>query len=164
MLTQEELKRQLSYDPGTGRFTWMIRKQKVAIGSQAGKTRPNGYREIRINLISYFEHRLAWLYMTGEWPAADIDHINRNPSDNRIENLREASRSENLRNVGPLASSSTRVRGVDFHKASSKFRARIRVSGKRIELGIFATLEEAKSAYQVAAKNLHGEFAVGLGE
>ncbi|MDU9398106.1 HNH endonuclease [Pseudomonas sp. zfem003] len=161
MLTQKELKKQLSYDPETGVFTWAIRKQKVKLGSTAGKVKPNGYVEIRVNLVSYFAHRLAWLYMTGEWPEHDIDHINRNPNDNRFCNLRMATRSQNLCNVGPRSNSTTGVRGVDFHKATGKFRARIRFDGRRVDLGLFPTLEEAEQAYLSAQKLNHGEFAPG---
>lgn len=163
MLTQEELKKQLSYDPETGVFTWAIRKPKVKFGSTAGKVRPKGYVEIRVNLVSYFAHRLAWLYMTGSWPEADIDHINRDPSDNRFSNLRPASRSQNLCNVGALSTSKTGIRGVDLHKATGKYRARIRSDGKRIELGLFASIEDAAEAYRAAQNLHHGEFAAGNG-
>ncbi|WP_177333758.1 HNH endonuclease signature motif containing protein [Pseudomonas sp. NBRC 111127] len=161
MLTHERLREQLSYDPETGEFRWAVRKQKVKLGSIAGKVKKAGYVEIRIDLVSYQAHRLAWLYMTGKWPQGDIDHINRNPGDNRFENLREASRSQNLCNVGALATSSTGVRGVDLHKASGKYRARIRVSGMRIELGLFATLDEARAAYAAARNTHHGRYAEG---
>lgn len=159
LLTHERLKNQLHYDPASGVFTWAAKKQKVKVGSVAGKVRPNGYVEIRVDLISYQAHRLAWLYMTGDWPEADIDHINRNPSDNRFTNLRPATRSQNLCNVVALSSSTTGVKGVDLHKASGKYRARIRAGGRRIELGLFATLDEARDAYATAAKQHHGEFA-----
>lgn len=161
LLTYERLREQLTYNPETGEFRWAVRKQKVKLGSVAGKVKKSGYIEIRLDLLSYQAHRLAWLYMTGKWPLGDIDHINRNPGDNRFENLREASRSQNLCNVGALATSATGVRGVDLHKASGKYRARIRANGKRIELGLFTTLGEAKEAYAVARNAHHGEFAEG---
>ncbi|MNJ58895.1 MULTISPECIES: HNH endonuclease [Pseudomonas] len=159
LLTRERLREQLTYDPETGEFRWAVRKQKVKLGSVAGKVKKSGYVEIRIDLVSYQAHRLAWLYVTGQWPQGDIDHINRSPGDNRFVNLREASRSQNLCNVGALSTSATGVRGVDLHKASGKYRARIRANGKRIELGLFATLEEAKAAYAIARDIHHGEYA-----
>lgn len=159
MLTQEELKRQLSYDPETGVFTWAIRKTRVSIGKIAGKQKKRGYREIRVNLISYQAHRLAWLYVHGEWPKNLIDHINRDPSDNRIENLREATFSQNLRNVGVRSNSSTGVKGVSVHSLSGKYRACIRIDGKKIHLGIFPTVAEAGEAYRKAAEEAHGIFA-----
>ncbi|MEH6483093.1 MULTISPECIES: HNH endonuclease [Pseudomonas] len=166
-ITQEELKRQLCYDPSTGLFTWAIRKPKVKFGAIAGKIKANGYVEIRVNLISYFSHRLAWLYVYGEMPTADIDHINRDPGDNRIDNLRLATRAQNLCNVGALTTSMTGERGVDFHKASGKYRARIRYGGKRVELGLFDSIAKAAAAYKEAAEKHHGEFAAApslLGE
>lgn len=160
MLTAEILRQQLLYDPETGIFTWRIRKQKVRPGLVAGKTKPNGYIEIRVNRISYQAHRLAWLYMSGSWPDGDIDHINRKPSDNRFCNLRQATRAQNLCNVGALSTSSTGVRGVDFHKASGKFRARIRFDGRRVELGLFESVEEARAAYARARERHHGAFGL----
>ncbi|WP_448120689.1 HNH endonuclease [Pseudomonas veronii] len=136
----------------------------MKIGSTAGKVRPNGYVEIRVDLVSYQAHRLAWLYMTGEWPVGDIDHINRNPSDNSFKNLRQATRSQNLCNVPALSTSSTGCRGVDFHKASGRYRARIRVDGKRLDLGLFNTIDNARAAYQEAAGKFHGGFSIALGE
>ncbi|MBF8728892.1 HNH endonuclease [Pseudomonas guariconensis] len=161
MLTYERLREQLTYDPDTGEFRWAVRKQKVKLGSVAGKVKKSGYIEIRLDLVSYQAHRLAWLYMTGKWPQGDIDHINRTPGDNRFENLRVASRSQNLCNVGALATSTTGVRGVDLHKASGKYRARIRANGKRIELGLFETLDEARNAYASARSLHHGQYAEG---
>ncbi|PPS61017.1 HNH endonuclease signature motif containing protein [Pseudomonas sp. BRM28] len=114
LLTRERLREQLTYDRETGEFRWAVRKQKVKLGSVAGKVKKSGYVEIRIDLVSYQAHRLAWLYVTGQWPQGDIDHINRSPGDNRFVNLREASRSQNLCNVGALSTSATGVRGVDL--------------------------------------------------
>lgn len=159
MLTHERLREQLSYDPETGEFRWAARKQKVKIGSIAGKVKKSGYVEIRIDLVSYQAHRLAWFYMRGSWPQGDIDHINRNPGDNRLVNLRDATRSQNLCNVGALSTSATGVRGVDLHKASGKYRARIRANGKRIELGLFTTIDEARMAYAAAQNTHHGQYA-----
>ncbi|MBD1600660.1 HNH endonuclease [Pseudomonas typographi] len=159
MLTQEELKRQLSYDPDTEVFKWAIRKLKVKFGAVAGKTKPKGYIEIRVNLVSYQAHRLAWLYVHGVWPDGLVDHINRNPSDNRIENLRVANHQQNFRNVPVGRRSSTGIKGVSPHAASGKYRAAIRVDKRRIWLGLFSTVEEAAQAYRAASEAHHGEFA-----
>ena len=159
MLTQEELKRQLHYDPDTGIFKWAIRKPKVKFGAIAGKIKPKGYIEIRVNLVSYQAHRLAWLYVYGAWPEGLIDHINRSPGDNRIANLRTASHQQNFRNVPVGRRSSTGIKGVSPHGKSGKYRAAIRVDGRRLWLGLFNTIEEAADAYKTASTIHHGEFA-----
>lgn len=159
MITQEELKQQLEYNPNTGIFTWAIRKPKVKFGAVAGRTKPKGYVEIRVNLVSYQAHRLAWLYVHGEWPDGLIDHINRDPADNRIANLRVATHQQNFRNVAASSRSSTGVKGVSPHSKSGKYRATIRVDGKRLWLGLFDTITEAGEAYREAAEVHHGDFA-----
>lgn len=99
MITQEELKESLHYDPDTGIFTWRKSKGPAKKGTVAGKIyKSHPYIKIGVCRHSIDAHRLAWLYVYGEWPTMDIDHINRDPTDNRICNLRHVSRSENNRN------------------------------------------------------------------
>lgn len=90
MITQEELKEYLHYDPLTGDFNWTIGKRGLKVNSKAGSMNDQGYVIIRINNIRYRAHRLAWLYVYGHFPINEIDHINGVRSDNRIENLRDA--------------------------------------------------------------------------
>lgn len=158
-ITQEELREQLHYDPETGVLTWAIRKHKVKLGAVAGRTTPKGYIEVRLNLVIYQAHRLAWLYMYGDWPDGFIDHINRDPGDNRIANLRVVSRQQNARNVPVSIRSSTGIKGVGHHKQSGKYRAKIWAGGKQLWLGHFDTVEAAAAAYKQAAIFHHGEFA-----
>lgn len=158
MLTQDRLKAMLNYDPETGNFTWLQNRCKVKAGSLAGY-KDRGYILIRVDQGRYLAHRLAWFYMYNEWPEEDIDHINGCPSDNRINNLRKASRSENLRNIGVRKNSKTGVAGVSYCKASGKYRVSIRATGKRITVGLFETVEEGAKAYREAAEKYHGEFA-----
>lgn len=158
MITQEELKRQLSYDPDTGHFTWLVKKARTRIGGIAGKTRPNGYRLITIDYAQHYVHRLAWLYTYGEWPTADVDHINRDPSDNRIANLRDTSRAQNLRNVAARKNSTTGIKGVTLQKCG-RYRACICVNYKKQHIGMYRTAEEAANAYAEAASRLYGSFA-----
>lgn len=100
MLTQEELKRMLHYESETGIFTWKINKRgPVKRGDVAGKTNGRGYRVIKIDGAYYYAHRLAWFYITGNWPK-ETDHINRVKTDNRMVNLREVTHSLNNRNRG----------------------------------------------------------------
>ena len=150
MLTQEELKKHLSYNPETGLFTWLnIRKMK---GKIAGS---NCHQYIRINIRGkkYLAHRLAWLYMTGNWPKNQIDHKDRNKSNNSFINLREATRSQQQAN-----SKTTGKWGRGISKNKNKWRACIYLNNKRIHLGNFYTIEEAKEIYNNKAKELFGEF------
>jgi hypothetical protein len=101
-LTQQRLHELLHYDPSTGAFTWRVApNRRIIAGSVAGVTETNGYRRIRIDGRQYGAHRLAWLYMHGEFPPNDIDHINRTRDDNRSTNLRAVTRKENMTNVAP---------------------------------------------------------------
>ena len=96
--------------------------------------------------------------MTGKWPENDIDHINVARGDNRFSNLREATRSENLRNRGAQKNNTSGFKGVSWQKSSRKWDARINIHGKVVHLGYFDDPEDAYQAYCQAAKELHGEF------
>lgn len=159
----------LSYDPETGIFVWRhdIRLKtgalRIAAGDRAGSAHPRGYRQIQIVLddkpIGMKEHRLAWLFVHGEWPADQIDHINGDRADNRIANLREATNSQNMMNRKLNANSQSGIKGVSFHRGSQRWRARLQYEGKRIHLGDFKNKEAAQIAYEAAAKRHFGEFA-----
>ena len=162
MITQERLKELLHYNPETGVFTrnWTMGR-KARVGSIAGSVRKDGYRQIQINKIKYLSHRLAWLYMTGSWPKEDIDHINRVKDDNRWENLREASPSQNQANRKININNSSGLKGVQYRKDNTKnpWQASIECNGKSIYLGYFRTPEEAYLSYCLAALVLFGKFA-----
>lgn len=104
-------------------------------------------------------HRLAWLYVYGEWPDAEIDHINGNTGDNRISNLRPATRAQNGANRGRQTNNASGVKGVCWHAQSGKWRAMIRISGKSRHLGLFNDIGAAAAAYARATVNRNGEFA-----
>lgn len=100
MLTAERLRAALDYDPATGLFRWIERpNQKIIVGSIAGHVGRKGYIYVTIDKRKYAAHRLAWLYVNGEWPKEQIDHINRVKDDNRISNLRDVSDAENKLNI-----------------------------------------------------------------
>lgn len=101
VVTQEQLKELLEYQPESGEFVWLAAKsRRVKVGAKAGSLRRvNGYTTIRIDGQRYRSHRLVWLYSYGVFPEKDIDHVNGNRNNNCLENLREVSRSENSRNV-----------------------------------------------------------------
>ena len=107
ILTQVELKELLHYAPDTGGFLWRKGRSNVVAGTRAGTPDKDGYVIIRIDKRHYRAHRLAWFYVIGVWPRAIIDHINRNPFDNRFCNLREATHSQNQHNRSMQANNTT---------------------------------------------------------
>jgi hypothetical protein len=157
-LTAERLRALFRYDADTGAFIFITRAaRRVQIGDRAGSVNNEGYRHIHIDGRSYKAHRLAWLYVNGEWPMGMVDHINGNTDDNRIANLREASRSQNLANSRLMRRGKLIHKGVSQRKG--KWIARIQRNGHPRFLGYFATEQEAIAAYKTAAAELFGSFA-----
>lgn len=147
MLTQTRLRELLTYDPDTGVFVWRATPttQRVA-GKPAGSPNAHGYMRTTIDKRPYFLHRLAFLYMTGAFPAGHCDHINRVKSDNRWANLRDVDRGTNCRNT-----LRQRPRHFDLpsgvHRANGRYTARGTLDRKKLHLGMFDTVEEAHAAY-----------------
>lgn len=160
-LTREILSQMLKYDPETGVFTWLVKRQPdIKPGRIAGCVpADSGYRLIRVLQRNYRAHRLAWLYMTGEFPNSQIDHANGDRADNRWKNLRLASQSQNNANAKLRKNNSTGLKGVEIHKQSGKWCARIAFNGTSKYLGIYDCPAAAHFAYLIAADKLHGEFA-----
>jgi hypothetical protein len=158
-ITQEALKEFLWYDKETGDFYWRkVCTPKMKSWDKAGTINSRGYVRIKIFQKIHQAHRLAWLYVYGNLPK-QLDHINCNKNDNRIENLRPATHSTNGMNRGVQANNKLGFKGVIFHKRDKKFIANIRVLGKQKCLGYFNTAEEAHSAYIKASGELHGQFS-----
>lgn len=158
-LTVERLRELLAYDANTGEFTWRVSCKGTNAGDRAGTDSDEGRRHITIGYASFKAHRLAWFYIYGTWPKRLIDHINGNPADNRIENLREATVRENMYNQRRAHKhNKTGVLGVQWRPTRNKFRARIVVAGKEIHLGHFDTVEKAQAAY-LEAKHTHHQFS-----
>lgn len=156
MLTQARLKEVLHYEKTTGIFTYIVSRKTTIIGTVAGSIW-DGYRRIYVEGKPFSAHRLAWLYVYGEWPKYEIDHINGIRDDNRIENLRDVSTSVNQQNVRYGKSDNVSgYLGVSRYKnlKAKPWRAQILVSGKMIHLGYFETAEDAGVAY-VKAKRIH---------
>ena len=151
-LTAARLRELLHFDPETGIFTHRKARQKVVVGSRAGGPKTDGYRKHRICGLTVNEHRLAWLYVYGEWPKGQIDHINGIRDDNRIANLRDVTAQVNRQNMR-LARGVTGFLGVSMHH--KQFRAEIGHNYKAIVLGTFSTAEEAHQAYLAAKRQLH---------
>ncbi len=142
-----EIMRAAGYDPETGLFP----KQCLC--------RTTGYAYVSIGGESMQAHRAAWMIMTGRWPSQMIDHINGVRADNRWGNLRECSNTQNMQNSGITNKSKSGIKGVHWCKERQKWGAWICVNKKRIGLGRFPTIEEAATAYRLAATRYFGEFA-----
>lgn len=162
MVTQERLKDLLRYDPGTGLFYWLQDRGGRKAGDQAG-CRKRTYLVISVDDVIYRAHHLAWLYVTGRWPNPFVDHRDLNKHNNAWSNLREATKSQNMANIGRIKSNKSGLKGVSRYRAGESYgkpwQACIGVSGKSRHLGHFATKEEAHAAYCEAASNIFGEFA-----
>lgn len=151
MLTQKELKRQLYYNPNTGDFIRMVARSNCSIAGETIKTKPrHGYLHITVNSTLYPAHRLVWLYMTGEWPEDQIDHINHDKTDNRINNLREVTQQENSRNQCICIRNKSGVTGVHWDKERKRWHAQIYVSYRSKTLGRFDDKFEAICARKAA--------------
>ena len=155
MLTQEKLKEILHYSPETGVFTRTDpTTSKRFYGKTAGTTRKDGYVQITVSGKLLLAQRLAWLYVYGEMPTKFVDHRDQNPSNNRISNLRLASKKQNTENTGIRADNASGFRGVSFHKTRSKWVAQICHNQVRINIGLFDTPEEASAAYEAMRDKL----------
>ncbi len=157
-LTQERLKELLRYDPKTGLFIWIVDRGGFAkAGTVAGSPNNEGYIQIRVDRVLYKAHRLAWLYMKGAHPPAEVDHRNRKRADNRWRNLRLASESEQAFNRTPRKNQATPVVGVR-QRESGRYIVRIQAEGKRVCIGTFDTLAEATRQRKLAEMLHHGAF------
>lgn len=163
MMDQNAVKECLDYNPETGLFRWRVRPQnhfptingwKIFNASRAGKTPGTidswGYLTIRIFGKNRLAHRLAWLYVHGKWPAHEIDHINHNPADNRISNLREATPQENQRNRSMQKNNKSGVTGVRWYKPTKSWLSAIRINRRTEHLGYFRSFFEAVCARKSA--------------
>lgn len=161
-LSFEQLTKLVKYDPETGDFSWIRRTPDMLsewgikignadgwntryLGSPVGTILANGYVHTRVLGRSYKLHRLAWIMSHGEWPD-EVDHINGVRSDNRLINLRNVSRLENMKNKRPYKANSSGVTGISWHKTTQKWIAKIRVNRKDYHIGIFDEIADAALA------------------
>lgn len=156
-LTQGRLREVVSYDPGTGVFIRLISQGLAKAGDVSGYLGPDGYRTIGVDGRNYEAGRVAWFYVNGEWPVGEIDHKNTERDDNRIDNLREATNSQQKANSRLYKNNLSGFKGVSRH--GSGWRARVRKDNCVHNLGIFPTQELAHAAYAEKAVELFGEFA-----
>jgi hypothetical protein len=160
-MTQDELKRLVRYNPETGAFIRLVSTGKGArVGDIAGSVDPkSGYVQLWVGRQHFRAHRLAWFYMTGEWPSL-VDHINGDRSDNRWANLRQATKSQNAANQRPKKDRAL-PKGVyryPYQYGGRPF-AQIRVENVVMTLGVYDSVEEAQAAYAAAALLHFGVFA-----
>lgn len=149
-LTQTRLKSILCYDPQTGIWTWLVSCRGTAAGSITGCPNSAGYNRITIDGHSYLTSRLAYLYMTGKWPAHQMDHINRNQRDERWSNLRPATQSQNNHNQGPNIKNTSGCKGVVWLKRERRWLSLLQIDGKIYRLGYFINLKDAVNARKAA--------------
>lgn len=158
--TQARLKDVLHYEPSTGVFTWLkVTSNRIRIGDQAGSIRENGYRDIRFDGKAVRAHRLAWLYMTGEWPDGHLDHKNLKRDDNWWENLRPATRTQNNCNMSIRSDNKTGVKGICWNTEKRKWMVTISAAGVTKNLGCFKDFDLAKEVITSARNEMHGDFA-----
>ena len=159
MITQMILQTKLKYFADTGMFIWTEHNHQSHRGKPAGNRRKaDGYIQIKIAGKLYLAHRLAWLYVFGVFPKHEIDHINRNKADNRIDNLREATRRENEYNKPRRKDNTSGYTGVTMCKSSGRWIANIKRNGQQIYLGRFDTPSAAHEVYLIHAKEIQGLF------
>jgi len=173
----EVLRQLLRYEPETGKLFW--RERPLSMFKSGGKTAEHncaawharncgrealatlttaGYRMGSVGHQKMYAHRAIMAMIDGRWPPAEVDHINGDPGDNRIENLRHANRAENCQNTGIRSNNTSGLRGVWFDNRRGKWTTMIGHNGRRVALGQFAAKEDAHAAYSEARAKFHGEF------
>ena len=167
-LTVEHVRALVEYDSATGVFTWKRRPDHVSAnkifnavwsGKRADRLAPDGYRFLRVSGAMRRAHRIAWMHFYGEQPPPEIDHKDRNPANNSIENLRAADDHQNMANRSLNKTNTSGFKGVSWHKKNRVWVASIFVRGKRHYLGSYSDAREAAAAYISAAREFFGEFA-----
>lgn len=166
-LTQQELKSALHYDAASGLFTWRLREDRTRAwnrkhaGQVAGYLNTNGYRYLNVNGRRYQAAHLVWLYIHGEMPPKpfEVDHHNRIRSDDRIDNLRLATKAQNTMNRGVQRNNTSSHKGVSWDASRKKWFAFITVNYRTIALGRFDRIEDAVAVRRHAEIRMHGRFA-----
>lgn len=157
---ETKLRALLAYEPETGFFRWLVNTPRTKAGKIAGSPHNMGYWEIRVRVegvkYRFLAHRLAWFWGHNEWPKY-LDHINGNPLDNRIANLRPATNAQNTANGKRRITNKSGYKGVVAR--GQRWAAHIMKNGQQIWLGAYDSPEQAYAAYTAAAKHHFGEFA-----
>lgn len=164
-LSLAEISEVLKYDPDTGSFEWKPRPREMFrslhefvrwnnryAGKPTGNKHYSGYVHLIFLGRRFAAHRVAWLFLYGQWPEGEIDHVNGIRSDNRGTNLRDVDRSGNQRNASRRTDNTSGVVGVVWSKRASKWASRINIYGQRKNLGFFDQLEDAVAARKAAER------------
>ena len=167
----EYLRECFDYDPLTGELRWRQRPREHFVNLRAykiwntryastiaGAIKSTGYYHVTLYRQYYLVHRIIWKWSTGEEPPPTIDHIDRNRTNNRWNNLRLATQSQQSQNACLFSNNNSGFRGVSWHRLRKKWRATIGIDGRHHHLGLFVTIEDAAAAYQAAAREAFGEF------
>lgn len=147
----------IKYDPETGIFEWLKQPRGRRTTGPAGTRRADGYLTIAVFGQRRLGHRLAWFIVHGHWPAGYVDHINGDPSDNRLCNLRECTHQQNRMNTKRPSSNTSGEKGVSRYKGG-RWTAQLHKHGKHIHLGVFDTFQEAVEARRAGAKAIFADF------
>ena len=153
--TPSRIKEVLHYDQETGLLTWRKPRPGIRPGTRAGYVRGDGYAYVCIDRAMCLVHRVAWAIVHGQWPQAEIDHINRDPSDNRLCNLRECTSSENKQNLGIKTNNASGYPGVSWHNQKGRWRATVVLKGRQRHVGYFDSPSDAYAAYVSAKAKTH---------
>ena len=156
-MTVEHLRAVLAYDADTGAFTWRVAPPRSSLqaGAVAGCTRADRYVQIVARGVRHFAHRLAWEFSNGAIPPGyEIDHIDHNPSNNRLANLHLVTKAENRRNRAADSRNKSGVNGVHWSKSANAWEAQIRFNRVTRHLGHFKALEDAAAARKTAERSL----------
>jgi hypothetical protein len=142
-----------------GRLIWRVTKgSRAKAGSVAGTTMVRGYREVHIDGVRYYIHRIVFAMQNNRWPSGPVDHESTNKLENSPSNLRDATNRQNMCNKGLISTNKTGVKGVSWCKERNKFQVHIMVNKRSISLGRFDSLDDAAAAYAAGAAKYHGEF------
>lgn len=162
LLSHDELIKILDYNQETGIFIWKHEQKngQIKANSIAGSIhKKTGYIRIGINNMKYLAHRLAWFYVTGNWPIMTVDHIDTIKHHNWFINLREATMSEQGCNIKLRSDNTSGTKGVVWNKRVQKWIVRICINNECINLGYFIDLDEAIETINKARENYHKEFS-----
>lgn len=156
-LTAERVRELLNYDPETGVFTRRTRGRGIPLHGRAGSNAGAGYLHMRVEGCTYMLHRLAWLHYYGEWPKHNIDHIDRDRSNNAIQNLRDVRQTINKQNCVYAPNGSTGERNIWYgeRRGRMRYRVSIKAQGRRPLQRWFDTLDEAIVARDAAIADFH---------